>query len=311
MDNTLGMDTCSPIRLSVIVPIYNAGQYLAKCIESIIAVPSADMEVLLVNDGSTDSSGEICEEYASKDKRLHVFHKENGGVSSARNYGLKQARGEWVTFVDADDYSTKSLLTCMPCKESDLVCFNWQYTTGETENEHLEDAFFQGEAKRNFLNCHLVDFVFRTPWAKLFRRSIITANNILFDERFRLGEDTLFMLDYLSHAKTIETKNAVGYVYLRPSQSKYNLPLSYSIAYMDVFMQKYNQVDADCKRLLFLLEYYYFKKVGNNSIRTKIKWEKSAGVIALRIKCWKRYSVKQKIKISLFRICGCFIYGEN
>ncbi len=305
------MDTCSHIRLSVIVPIYNAEQYLPNCIESIIAVPSADMEVLLVNDGSTDSSGDMCEEYAGKDNRLHVFHKENGGVSSARNYGLRQARGEWVAFVDADDFPTTSLLTCVPSKESDLVCFNWQYKTGETENEQLQDACFQGEAKRNFLNCHLVDFVFRTPWAKLFRRSIISDHHIRFDERFRLGEDTLFMLDYLSHCKTIKTKNDVGYVYLRPSQSKYNLPLSYSVAYMDVFMQKYKQVDADCKRLLFLLEYYYFTKVGDNSLRTKIKWEKSAGVSALRIHCWKRYSVKQKIKISLFRICGRFnIWGK-
>lgn len=311
MDNTHGMDTCSHIRLSVIVPIYNAEQYLATCIESIIAAPSADMEVLLVNDGSTDSSAEICEKYARTDNRLHVYHKENGGVSSARNYGLKQARGEWVTFVDADDFPAMGMLVYSPQQESDLVCFNWQYTTGETENEQLEDTFFQGEAKRNFLNCHLVDFVFRTPWAKLFRRNIITGNNIRFDERFRLGEDTLFMLDYLSHCKTIETKNHVGYVYLRPSQSKYNLPLSYSINYMNVFMQKYKLVGADCKHLLFLLEYYYFKKVGDKSFRTKIEWEKSAGVSALRANCWKRYSVKQKIKIVFLRICRRFIYGEN
>lgn len=89
--------------ISIIVPVYNAEQYLPRCIDSILAQTFTDFELLLIDDGSTDSSGKICVEYAGKDFRIRVFHKENGGVSSARNVGLDKARGEWVCFADSDD----------------------------------------------------------------------------------------------------------------------------------------------------------------------------------------------------------------
>ena len=90
--------------VSVIVPVYNSSQYLHRCIDSILYQSFNDFEVLLIDDGSIDNSGEICDEYAVKDSRVRVFHKENGGVSSARNVGLGNAVGEWVTFVDSDDW---------------------------------------------------------------------------------------------------------------------------------------------------------------------------------------------------------------
>ncbi|MEG1313359.1 MAG: glycosyltransferase, partial [Bacilli bacterium] len=91
-------------KLSIIVPVYNVDKYINKCIESILAQTFTDFELLLVNDGSLDSSGSICDEYEKKDSRIKVFHKENGGVSSARNLGLENARGEWIAFVDGDDW---------------------------------------------------------------------------------------------------------------------------------------------------------------------------------------------------------------
>lgn len=91
-------------KISVIVPVYNAEKYLHRCIDSILAQTFIDFELLLINDGSKDNSGKICDEYAAKDNRIRVFHKENGGVSSARNLGLDNAKGEWVTFVDSDDW---------------------------------------------------------------------------------------------------------------------------------------------------------------------------------------------------------------
>ena len=90
--------------ISVIVPIYNAEKHLQSCIDSILAQTFTDFELLLINDGSKDNSGSICDEYVIKDNRVRVFHKENGGVSSARNLGLDNAIGEWVTFVDSDDW---------------------------------------------------------------------------------------------------------------------------------------------------------------------------------------------------------------
>ena len=90
-------------KISVIVPVYNAEKYLYNCINSILTQTFTDFELLLINDGSKDKSGEICEEYVAKDSRIRVFHKENGGVSSARNLGLREALGEYVVFIDADD----------------------------------------------------------------------------------------------------------------------------------------------------------------------------------------------------------------
>ena len=90
-------------HVSIIIPIYNSEQYLGKCIDSVLKQTFTDFELLLINDGSTDSSGKICDEYALKDARVRVFHKENGGVSAARNTGIKAAKGKYVTFVDADD----------------------------------------------------------------------------------------------------------------------------------------------------------------------------------------------------------------
>ena len=95
--------------ISIIVPIYNVEKYLSRCINSVLSQTFPDFELLLIDDGSTDKSGYICDGYAQKDSRIKVFHIENGGVSAARNYGLDNARGEWITFVDADDWIDKDM----------------------------------------------------------------------------------------------------------------------------------------------------------------------------------------------------------
>ena len=91
-------------KVSIIVPVYNVEKYLQRCIESILTQTETDLELLLIDDGSKDKSGLICDEYAQKDERVNVIHKENGGVSSARNLGIEKANGEWMCFIDADDY---------------------------------------------------------------------------------------------------------------------------------------------------------------------------------------------------------------
>src|SRR5690606_27273688 len=100
-------------KVSVIIPVYNAEKYLRECIDSVLAQTFDDFELLLINDGSTDGSGKICDEYAQKDARVKVFHKENGGVSSARNLGLDNAKGEWITFIDSDDWIGENYFYCL------------------------------------------------------------------------------------------------------------------------------------------------------------------------------------------------------
>ena len=97
--------------ISIIVPVYNAERTLNRCVDSILSQTFQEWELLLIDDGSTDRSGELCDEYASKDQRIKVFHKKNGGVSSARNIGLNYAKGEWITFIDSDDEIPKNTFT--------------------------------------------------------------------------------------------------------------------------------------------------------------------------------------------------------
>ena len=109
-------------KVSIVTPVYKAEKYLQECIESVLAQTHKDWELLLVDDGSPDRSGDICNEYAEKDVRIRVFHKSNGGVSSARNLGLEQMKGEWVIFVDSDDViAPNTLEICLQkCIDNEL-----------------------------------------------------------------------------------------------------------------------------------------------------------------------------------------------
>lgn len=116
----------APPTISVIVPVYNAEMYLHRCIDSVLAQTYQNFELLLIDDGSKDSSGTICDEYAAKDARVRVFHKEIGGVSSARNVGLDHAQDEWITFVDSDDYIEENEYVytrglCYSCKKERIM----------------------------------------------------------------------------------------------------------------------------------------------------------------------------------------------
>lgn len=296
------MDTCSPISLSIIVPVYNAEQTLTVCLQSILQTKREDIELLLIDDGSNDTSAIICEEFSDKDSRVTCYHKQNGGVSSARNLGLEKAQGEWIAFVDADDMATAALIDYMPKNIVDLVCFNWQYTTGDTERQEMQNCIYNKSAKQGFLKEHLADFVFRTPWAKLFRRNLIELNGIRFDERFKVGEDNLFMLDYLAVCGSIETQEHIGYIYFRPQQGKYPLPLQIATLYMTEFMGKYEQLGYNCPSLLMLLEYYFFTALGNKTFKMRKAWGQCNAVRRLQDLCWKQYGIQKKKSIIINRI---------
>ena len=211
-------------KVSVIVPVYKAEKYLRKCVDSILAQTFRDFEVLLVDDGSPDKSGEICDEYARKDPRVRVFHKENGGVSSARNKGIDEARGGWLVFIDSDDWITVDYLEGLAAhaKEGALyVCKGyysnpkgselWQYfgisneNVGKSVQEQLEKAE----------EFHVTN----SPWIKLFSADVVRRNKIRFDERISLGEDHVFVLDYLLCNPDIQVIPETGYRLVRYGNS--------------------------------------------------------------------------------------------
>ena len=189
-------------KISIIVPVYNTEKYLHRCIDSILAQTYTDFELLLIDDGSTDSSGAICDEYATKDSRVRVFHKENGGVSRARNLGLDSACGEWIAFVDSDDWIDNNYLSVLlEGKRCDLSICNCKIENSKI----IWDIVIENGCQDKTAIGELFDkggfsgFAFLGPICKLFRKKIINKYHIRYKEDISSGEDSLFVLDYFCH----------------------------------------------------------------------------------------------------------------
>lgn len=194
------------VLTSVIVTIYNKGPYLHRCLDSVLAQTFSDFELILVDDGSTDGSSEICKEYAVKDKRVKVLIKNNGGVSSARNIGMEEAKGEWITFVDADDYVDRCYLeSLLPQAEEDFVM-----DSSDARSPHFIDGHYQG---KQIFSVALSDWHILCPWGKLYKLDRIRESAIRFDESLSNGEDTLFNLNYLAHVKNLRVASSSYYHY--------------------------------------------------------------------------------------------------
>lgn len=213
-------------KISIIVPVYNAERKIVRCIESILAQTYINFELLLINDGSKDSSEHICKEYALKDKRILVFSKNNGGVSSARNVGIKKSSGEWITFCDSDDYVNPNYLQLyvnMMSSNADLlsqgfISPNWK---GKEPKIIAEDDFFI--TKHLFLPYLLnmyessqLGFV----WCKAFRRDLLQKECLKFNEGIFFMEDLDFILRYCMLSKYIVNTSCYSYVYEFSSKGK-------------------------------------------------------------------------------------------
>ena len=193
--------------ISVVVPVYNVEDVLHFCIDSILNQTYSDFELLLVDDGSTDKSGDICDQYARKDTRIRVFHKENGGVSSARNLGIDNANGEYICFIDSDDYLDRFFLEEL-IKEKNLfpgfdsVWCGFQTVNGYKNHEVLEKIVFEKNNKvtktsvKEIMTLH-DKWLDAGPCCKLYRRDLIISSNLRFLENISLGEDLYFNFKYL------------------------------------------------------------------------------------------------------------------
>lgn len=190
--------------VSVIIPVYNAEKYIRSCITSVLRQSYLFFELLLIDDGSTDDSGNICEEYAKRDKRVQVIHRENQGVSATRNLGIEKANGRFLVFVDADDQIHKDLLKIymqaytsnqvLLCGISnDLMDLEKEYTKEDIENKSILWK------KENFMELFAKDYV-NSPWNKLYDANIIQKNHIRYPQNLSLGEDLLFNLTYFQYA---------------------------------------------------------------------------------------------------------------
>lgn len=200
--------------ISIIVPVYNAEKYLHRCIDSILSQTFTDFELLLIDDGSTDSSGVICDDYLREDSRVQVFHKENAGVSSARNLGLDNAKGKWITFVDSDDYVSSNFCEILlDNKDEDLVICSFETFGNIIDKCKLKDSYYLKEQLSPTLNEFLLKVHLTMPWGKIFKKSILDLHNIKFPLNISSTEDTIFVYEYILYISSIKTKSDIVYYY--------------------------------------------------------------------------------------------------
>lgn len=238
---------------SVIIPVYNAEKTLCRCIDSIIDENRKNIEIILVNDGSTDSSLFICKQYSQKYDNIVTVDKENGGVSSARNIGIQAARGEYILFLDSDDYVSDNYFDVLNSiytdSSPDLVIFGAQ-AVGGAEQKCQTGCFFEnspdGIAMR--IAQAMQEHNFSSVCNKAFKKNIILSCNITFDDKLAIGEDQLFLFEYAMNIASIKSVNDI--IYNFDTSDKGSLSRKYRKYLIDQLMtvdrKMYSAYHASC-----------------------------------------------------------------
>ena len=232
-------------KISIIVPIYNTAQYLSRCIDSLLSQSFTDFELLLVDDGSNDGSDAICDAYAEKDGRIRVFHKENGGVSSARNLGLDNANGEWIYFVDSDDEvlpdGLRILVDCIS-EKVDMVMGGFVEIDKNGNSLSTEERASLFLSKKQSIITMFYGYgsyykYMGYMWIRLLRNRIIQEYKLRFDPSVAIKEDTLFLVQYAckSNGTTWQTTIPVYKYYDRADSAMGKALNGYEPRYVDSF----------------------------------------------------------------------------
>lgn len=245
------------VKVSVIIPAFNAEHHLSRCLDSVLAQPFADMEIVVVNDGSTDRTLDICNLYAAKDSRIVVVDKANGGVSTSRNAGLDKANGEWIFFLDSDDSLTLEFSTvCNHLNvEDDYLVAGFKSQLGKVGC--FGDHQYQGDNIKQFIRRQSQAFLFKVCWCKFFKAAIIRENNLRFNPKMFFSEDTAFVLSYLRLVKSIRTCSTMVYHYIENSDdSKYVLSASTAIYHLKALYENYKALNVDCD-FMWIISFFY------------------------------------------------------
>lgn len=251
------------MKVSVIVPVYNVERYIDRCISSILAQTFQDFELIIINDGSTDNSGNICREWMNKDSRITLIDQTNSGVSTARNRGIKASCGEYIAFVDGDDYLEKSFLAIMvECASenanSQIIMCGYKY---DDEGSIGDYSFFEGDNKfrsedRSLLICRAIGVYEKNirrkthigvPWAKLYKASFLKENSFCFDIQMPRMQDLIFNIACFKKVTDVVYIDQHLYVYVKRGDSTVN---GYRPDYekeAGQIIDKLTQVTDDCK----------------------------------------------------------------
>ena len=248
--------------VSIIVPIYNVEKYLTQCVDSILSQTYKNIEVILVDDGSKDNCPQICDEYAARDNRVHVIHKENEGLISARADGIKHAKGEFVQFVDGDDWISLEILELMmnmmmQYQVQCVICGHYKVGEGfeYSEEQFIKEGYYAEDNYKKKILPNLFQmeesFIFGVApsvWAKLFKRTELMKYILEVPQSISLGEDVAITYPYLL--------NACNSIYIM------NQPLYYYRQNLDSMTNAYNKVQT--KNTIVLLE--YLRNMEKNSV---------------------------------------------
>jgi glycosyltransferase involved in cell wall biosynthesis len=235
--------------VSVIIPVYNVEKYLRRCIESVLAQSYTNFEIILIDDGSTDSSGQICDEYAMINNRIKVYHKGNAGVSSARNLGLRYAEGKWIVFVDSDDYVKKDYILHLIQDSSDDIDLVISYAIidryGIVEVEQYSLANID-DCNFDILFLQYKIYWHTSPWGKLFRKDIIDILGLTFCEGMHISEDLVFLYTYLTKCHQIKITGKSDYYYFATQE----MSLTHRIYSYESEVLAYTKVTEAVKTLI-------------------------------------------------------------
>ena len=238
------------VRISIIVPIYNSEKYLKRCIDSLVNQSMKEIEIILVNDGSTDGSLKLIEDYAMKDSRIRIINKNNGGVSTARNAGIEIATGKYISFVDSDDWCEINMFEKMyePAKEMELDFINIGYSMDNKKgisilknpgNKYLVSTNLEEIA------AALTELPLGYSVMKLYKSDLISKNKIRFKANIALGEDAIFVQDYVYHINSIAIIDSCSYHYVRCNNESLSTKYTNNISeFVETFWEKEDEINA-------------------------------------------------------------------
>jgi len=295
-------------KVSIIIPIYNGEKYLDECLQSVCSQSYKDIEILIINDGSTDSSLSICEKWKKKDSRINIFNNENHGVSYSRNFGIEKSIGKYIAFIDADDIVAQDYITILvDMLEKNPVCdlsiinlapFSDRPKEGYSGENNI---LFVGQA-RKALHTYIGGFI----GGRLYRADILKRNNIKLNEDISVCEDLLFNVQYLKYCNAAIYNTGIKYFYRQHNLSAYHNV--YDLKWFDC-INAYQSIVKEYeyeKEILSLVVFNYLKILFEAKYRAKVLKneeliKKIKNEIKDKQKNRKKFSNKQKIQLFILK----------
>lgn len=242
---------------SIIIPVYNTEKYIEQCIRSVIDQTYNKWELIIIDDGSTDQSLSIIKEFERMDSRIRVYSQRNLGVSNARNFGIRKAKGEFIMFLDSDDYYEATLLSEVAKLKSDFICFGYQKCFKNRVEKIYEEKLNLTSLNQTIINVNTNDNISGFLWNKVFISEIIKKNNLFFDTNIHYCEDLLFVNEYINYCSSFAYLHTTLYNYrMRKSSISFNCMNKKNVTIFRVYSYLIDKYSKN-RNIVFYLKYKY------------------------------------------------------